>query len=510
MAKQIVARQQGDDYQARWFWLQACALLDDFSHVERVVHEDDALKSFDDVAVYYCPGNKDKRGVSLNADFYQVKFHVTSNGALTGQSFCDPSFIGATAVSLLQRMKNAHDHCCLNRINHRLKIYTPWSIHPDDHLATVHSLSDGSIRWDTLSTGGDKSKSGKLRTLWRDHLGLRSDDELRLLLSNVLIMQGPTLDDLARNLNWRLEAKGLKPVEENCLIHPYDELTRKMLANSMNELTATSLLELCGREGLLVRTPARPANITSLGIRSFLRWAEDLQNQTQSMICLSHHFEGREIVNPGDWNTGIPDSLGSFMQQHIARGGSYRLHLDTHSSIAFLAGHFLPEKMGVNVEVIQHSGRGISLWNFTNGEGASSGSWEFVEEECHHGGTEWALAIGLTHNIKDDVLRYVAESLPSVGHVVLALPAGGPSSLSVRDGAHAEELAGQLIQHLQSTGSGLGAENRVHIFSAAPNGFTFCLGRKMQPFPLWTLYEFDFCSGKTGAYSPSITNNRRR
>jgi hypothetical protein len=198
------------------------------------------------------------------------------------------------------------------------------------------------------------------------------------------------------------------------------------------------------------------------------------------------------------------------MQQHIARGGSYRLHLDTHSSIAFLAGHFLPEKMGVNVEVVQHSGGGISIWNFTNGQGASSGSWEFVEEACHHGGTEWALAIGLTHNIKDDVLRYVAESLPSVGHVVVALPAGGPSSLSVRDGAHAEELASHLIHYLRSKGSGMGAANRVHIFSAAPNGFTFCLGRKMQPFPLWTLYEFDFGSGKIGAYSPSITNNSRR
>jgi len=228
------------------------------------------------------------------------------------------------------------------------------------------------------------------------------------------------------------------------------------------------------------------------------------------MICLSHHFEERRIINPDDWNTGIPDSLGCFMQQHIARGGSYRLHLDAHSSIAFLAGHFLPEKMGINVEVVQHSGGGISLWNFANRQGASADSWEFVEEACHHGATDCALAIGLTHNIKDDVLRYVGESLPSVGHVVLAFPAGGPSSSSVRDGAHSEELASHLIHYLRSKGSGIGVENRVHIFSAAPNAFTFCLGRKMHPFPRWTLYEFDFGSGNIGAYSPSITNDSRR
>jgi hypothetical protein len=511
MAKQIVARQQGDDYQARWFWLQACALLDDFSKVERVVHEDDTLKSFDDVAVYYRSGYTNNRGMPLDADFYQVKFHLTSNGAITGEAFCDPGFIGATTVSLLQKMKNASDHCCSTGINHRLFLYTPWTIHPDDHLATLHSLRDGSIRWNALADGGDRSKSGKLRKRWRDHLGLKSDDELRPILANIRIQQGPTLNKLADDLNWRLKAVGLRPVADNNLNHPYDDLTRKMLANNMNELTVSSLLDLCGREGLLVRTPTRPANTTtSLGIRSFLRWAEDLQNQTQSMICLSHHFEGRRIINPDDWNIGILNSLENFVQQHIARGGSYRLHLDTHFSIAFLAGHFLPEKMGINVEVVQHSGGGINSWNFTNVQGTSFDSFEFVEETCHHGGADWALAIGLTHDIKNDVLHYIGKSLPSVGHAVLALPAGGPSSSSVRDGTHAECLASQLIHYIRTRGAEIGVENRVHVFSAAPNGFTFCLGRKMHPFHRWTLYEFDFGSGKTGAYSPSSTNDIRR
>jgi len=510
MAKQIVARQQGDDYQARWFWLRACELLDDFTEVERVVHEDAELKSFDDVAVYYRSGHMDERGMPLDAVFYQVKFHVRSAGALTAESLCDPSFIGAKTRSLLQRMKDAHDHCHANRKNYRLVLYTPWSIHPDDQLAGVHSLCDGSIRWESLARGGERSKSGKLRRRWKEHLGLHSDDDLRKVLANVRIERGPTLDDLARRLNGRLEASGLKPVKENSLIHPYDELTRKMLEANLNELTAKSLLEICGREGLLARTPARPANVMSLGIRSFLRWAEDLQNQTQSMICLSHHFAGRGIKNPADWDTEIPNSLTTFVQQHIARAGSYQFHLDTHSSIAYLAGYLLPEKMGINVEVVQHSGRGISFWSFVDGQGSSSDLWEFGQEVCHPDATESALAIGLTHNIRDDVMLYLRESMPSVGHVIFALPAGGPSSASVRDGAHADELANQLTQYLRSNGVGLSAENRVHIFSAAPNGFVFCLGRKMQSLPHWTLYEYDFGSGIVGAYSRSITNRNRR
>ncbi len=510
MAKQIVARQQGDDYQARWFWLQACALLDDFSKVERVVYEDDKLRSFDDVAVYYCSDYTDEKGMSVDADFYQVKFHVTSAGALTAESLCDPAFIGAKRVSLLHRIKDAQEYGTTNNVNHRLLFMTPWSVHPDDPLAEIHSQNDGGIRWETLAQGGERSRMGKTRRLWKAHLGLQLDDELRQALANVRFSQGPTLIELARNLNYRLEANGLKAVPGNALIHPYDELTRKMLAADLNQLTAESMREICDREGLLVGTPTKPVNVTILGIRSFLRWAEDLQHQTQSIICLSHRFSDRQINNHDHWNVEIPNSLETFVREHFVRGGSYRLHLDTHWSIAFLVGNLLPEKMGVNVEVVQHSSRGTSLWSFSSEREVSSGFWEFTEENLRQGSSECALAIGLTHNIRHDVTQYLQASQPSVGRLILAQPVGGPSPSAVRDGRHAVELANRLTQYLRSRGTGEGTENRVHIFSAAPNGFVFCLGRKMQSFPHWTLYEHDFDSGRTGAYSQSITNHHWR
>jgi len=507
MAKQIVARQQGDNYQARWFWLQACSLLDDFTKVERVVYEDNKMKSFDDIAVYYRTGYTDEKARPLNVDYFQVKFHVVSKGALTAESLCEPPFINAKTVSLLQRVKDAHVYCYCNDINYRLTLYTPWPIHPDDPLAEVHSLSDGSIRWDKLSMGGERSKMGRLRKCWREHLGLRNDEELNLALASFRIKQGPTLDDLGYNLNLRLHERGLKPVPNDSLIHPYDDLTQKMLANNMNELDAEALRRICTEEKLFVETSSRPDNYKILGVRTFLRWAEDMENQTESMICLSDLYEGRRIKINDDWNATIPKSLMSFIKQHITRSGSYRLHLDTHSSIAFLMGHLLPEKMGINVEVVQHSSRGTSIWRFKKGKETSSGYWILNEEECCRGAAESALAIGITHNIKDEVMCFVKQSLPSVGRVVLASPAGGASPLAVRDGAHAEEMSNELIQYLRSEHMGMSTEERVHIFSAAPNGLIFCLGRKMQPIPYWTFYEYDFGSGKVGAYNPSITNS---
>jgi hypothetical protein len=116
-------------------------------------------------------------------------------------------------------------------------------------------------------------------------------------------MQGPTLDDLARSLNWRLEAKGLKPVEENSLIHPYDELTRKMLANSMNELTAKSLLELCV-ERTSVRTK-QDGKHDSLGFRVFLRWDEDGKpDSVHVFVCRIIRRRGASIPV-----TGIPITI---------------------------------------------------------------------------------------------------------------------------------------------------------------------------------------------------------
>ena len=53
MAQAIVARNQGDEYQARWFWMNVCRLFEDRTKVFRVTYEQHNIKSFDDIAVSY-------------------------------------------------------------------------------------------------------------------------------------------------------------------------------------------------------------------------------------------------------------------------------------------------------------------------------------------------------------------------------------------------------------------------------------------------------------------------
>ena len=90
MAHSVGARTQGDDYQARVFWLNACRLLLPEQRVTRVVYEHSETRFFDDVVVFYDSDAAGERGEYSRADHYQVKFHVDHSGCFTYQSLTDP------------------------------------------------------------------------------------------------------------------------------------------------------------------------------------------------------------------------------------------------------------------------------------------------------------------------------------------------------------------------------------------------------------------------------------
>jgi len=243
MARAITARNQGDDYQARWFWCQACRLFGTHTKVVRVAYEANNVKSFDDIVVYF-DGMIDEEGNNLHAEYFQVKFHVTSAGALTWKSLIDPSFINATSVSLLQRLKYAQEKYAPNGTESHFILYSPWQIHPDDLLAGIRSETDGKLDWHRLSDGGARSKFGKIRSAWREHLGIETDEELRTILRPLRIRQGRTLAELGESLNDKLCRAGLQAVDEGCLCHPYDDLIRKLLQCGRTEFTRAEIIDI--------------------------------------------------------------------------------------------------------------------------------------------------------------------------------------------------------------------------------------------------------------------------
>lgn len=133
-------------------------------------------------------------------------------------------------------------------------------------------------------------------------------------------------------------------------------------------------------------------------------------------------------------------------------------------------------------------------------------AWRFSSHSTGKIGKDLAVAVSLTHATEAKVRQFI-EADDAIGTLIVAQPEEGASSRSVLSGAHASWLAENLAAHLKfiKGAEAPSAERRVHLFIAAPNGFTFFLGQQVSLIAPLTLYEFDFEGGQNGGYEPSLS-----
>lgn len=506
MANAIIARDQGSDYQARFFWLKACRLFHSHTKVASVAYELDRVKSFDDVVVSYKAPLTFERGETVAADYYQVKFHVDQNGSFTYHALTNPKFINATRFSPLQRLHAAQQRYAPDGLGCRFYVVSPWSVHPDDPLSALISNNGGEIRLNVLfDATGNKSAMGKVRKLWRDHLGLSCDDDLIAVLRPLRIWRNaPDLAQLNDQLNISFEAAGFKPVETGSLVHPYDDLIRKLKGQGDCEFTREQLQEIAESQNLWLGRPTEPKDVGKIGIRSFVRWAEHMEDETEDMLDLVQFFDNREIREGQCWNQKVLPAVIDFISKYERTAHPYHLLLDTHSSIAFTAGFHLEAKLRADIWPVQRAGSQSIVWQ-PEQPPARSDYPRFTQCDWPQtaSGSDIAVAISITHDILGDVKHYVSTSLPAVGKVVHFRIEPDPNQRAVIDGTHAHQLAQVIAQAIkQRSAQERGAV--LNIFAAAPNGVMFFLGQLARDFGRCVLYEHDFGSSAAGAYHPSI------
>ena len=495
MATANVARWNGDDYQARWFWYLACELLEPDTKIEKIGFEDPTHKAFDDVSVYY------KRNIYRTADFHQVKFHVNQGGSLSAESLIDPKLINASSVSLLARAYSAYKRL-ENSDGVRFYLYTPWQAHPDDILAELIRNQDGQINLAKLAEGGARSKTGKLRAMWMEHLSITDEAELMDFLNTIRISDGPTLVELGRRLKSRLIGVGLKPADPE-VSNEYDSLARDLVSQNRNCLTRSELEEVLKERGLWLGGPRSVDKRVSLGIRSRMLFAEDLGNKVEYVCCVCEHFPSRHIRQRELWNSAVYPSIAEFVQKTILAGNEYLLRLDAHSSIAFSAGHLLPSKVGAKVSLVQKSfSGGETEWSIPDSLSPVD-DLIYDRQDIGQDGEEVAIALSISQDVRDAVLAYVSAGMPQVGQVLFVDTATGPGATAVTGAGHAAAIAQTLAHKLRGMGVGFSEATRLHLFAAAPNGFIFFFGRFVSSHPYWTLYEYDL-EGRSG-YVPSIS-----
>ncbi|PKP68837.1 MAG: hypothetical protein CVT83_04895 [Alphaproteobacteria bacterium HGW-Alphaproteobacteria-5] len=505
MARANVARQQGDAFQARLFWLYAACLLDPHSNIIKVAYET-GPKAFDDILIEYDPkaAPRDHEGQPIYRRHIQCKGHANA-GTFGYAELTDPAFVNASRFSLLQRVHEAQKAHAPDGLGCRFELKTNWRVRPDDPLIDLIGKSSDAINLDRLFEGKtDNSRMGQVRKSWREHLGI-DDDALRLVARVLAVAESPeSLMSLRERLDDRFAAVGLKrvPASESGFI--YDDMAEKLLAQGRTEFDRDSFREMARGEVLLT-DPAPSRNGLTIGVRSFMHPIDDLENRCERMLDLVPCFDGRYIRNPADWQQRLYPALRDFVLDAARTGDRLRLVVDAHVSLAFAVGALLNVKSGKRIDIEQRTG-GRRFWSMD--DQPAEPAWpifEFSEEVIDARAPEMALAVGLTHDVSDGVRAFIKSQAPGIGRILHCRPQGGPSQQSVRCGRHGWMLAESAVQQLRRLREGSAAGRQLHIFIAGPNAFAFFLGQHQQAIGPAAVYEWDFDGQRGGGYSLGLS-----
>lgn len=498
--KKVSARTEGDIYQGRFFWYEAAGLFINDLKVDQVELEHDVASGVDDVAVFYgSPGVSDA-GKPCFADFFQIKYHVDQRDQYCSEGMVDPDFIN-TKKSLLQRFYQAYKKLRDSNGWFRLYLVSNWRWKPDDPLAKSIISRNGSLpdRFFSDSTGGDL---GKVRVKWQTHLSVDDAEfqdfarRLRFTLNHL------GQDFFLKSLNDRFRVVGLKPVQADRMTNSYDSLVQQFITSGVNKFNRSGLLDICRREGLVEesRTPLPPETV--IGVRSFMRWADMIEEETRKFVCVAENFEGRYIRDPGLWSEKVLPAVRAFLEDSSMRQGRHHVLLECHLSLAFAAGYFLDRKSGVEAYPIQ-KGYGPRVWMPSGNPPRKEWGWNIESTVVDSSSKDLAVAISITRPVEKDVVRFLEANRLAVRAILHAtLPAGDGSS-SVEGADHANFLADRLVQAIRAA-RGDGATGYAHIFPAAPGGFMFFLGQQRSALGPTKLYEHDFEGERGRTYSPSI------
>ncbi|MFA5180586.1 MAG: SAVED domain-containing protein [Syntrophales bacterium] len=500
--KQVGARTEGDVYQGLFFWRQAADLLRPRSMVHRVVLEHDEADGVDDVAVFYRDPGVDAGGWMASADYFQLKYHVDNRDCYSSAALIDAAFINAKS-SLLQRFHAAYTKLTKEHIQFRLHLASNWRWKEDDKLAALLREYDGELPHKFFEDG-PKGELGKIREQWRIHLGLDSDTFAGFARTLRLQLDHFGRRDFKAYVCATLEAAGLRTPSADHAACPYESLVQQFLMNGPNSFDADTFRELCKREGLLVETEPSSPRPVSVGVRSFVRFAERLESEVDELVCVSTHFEGRYPLSDTSWETSASQVLaflGDTDRRARLRAVESVVALECHGSLALLAGWELSRNSGVRAAPIQKPN--LDVWRPAEGSTASA-TWVAKTVQKNKDIDDVAVCLSVTHDVYADVEEYLASAgAPPVGRIVVLNPEGGPSPQSIYGAEHAYQLAVQLPSVLASARPNRRA--RAHIFFACPNALMFFIGQQREALGRLALYEFDFGLERDGSYQHSLS-----
>jgi hypothetical protein len=221
-------------------------------------------------------------------------------------------------------------------------------------LAELLSTKEGEFRLEKLFDGTtSKSKMGMIREALIRHMQFESSQELENVLATFrIIINTGTEYDLIVRLNGLLAAVNLKPIDISTNVNPYQQLIQTWTNKDIKTITPSFVIDECKKADLFLKQEEITARL--IGIRSFYRWAENMQDETETMLCLVECFDGRFLKEGFDWET-VCNRIEQYIQENLDTKSTYNMFLDTHLCISFYAGRFLNPKSVICVYPIKKS-----------------------------------------------------------------------------------------------------------------------------------------------------------
>jgi len=498
MAKAIVARRKGDEYQARVFWLNLLHLRTG-DYVQSVSFESDRVSFVDDVVVSYREPIKDwVNGKQFIRELFQCKYHMTQNKAFTHENLIDCRFINSKKDSMLKRLYDAYLSLSdeLGTEMFRLYIFSNWNWDTRDALAK--HLHEEMLR-STFYENGERTEEGKARSKFAQHLAI-SQEELRPFLDIVRFRLGKNLVDLAGEMAPYLKLAGLRPIDPTVTSIIYDDLAWKLFGQERNSFDRDSFDKMIREEKLMVKPPSEHSEISIQSFSQLARRPHDLQ---AAHLDLCNLFGGRFPLHQSYWKKEIPEKVTSFILDEKLRDLPQPIHFffDCHLSIAFLAGHLISPKFGIEIIPVQKSGANYELWERPS-NASETKLWNV--DISGYIDTEVVVGVSVTHPIENHLNPFLeAKGLNNIPKVLLR-PVGEMGRTAVSGGNNAWQLGFELGNRLREILPH--TCHKMHFFFAGPVALAYILGHTLRHVTqVIHLYEHDF-EGETGGlrYYPSM------
>lgn len=489
VAGSVIAIKNGFLYQGFYFWMKALELLEPDSNILSVCYEFDGIetKSFDDIVIEYRNDVFTSSG-SIKKRCYQVKFHQQNTQTIGFKDLMDPSFINATSKSFLQKAKETVES---SQDEVEITLINCWNLDQKDVLYEIISNDDGGINTELLKKGTTRrSKYSNARISWQDHLEI-NEDELFSLLKKIKIIQGKPIISLIADLNIILKSNGLKQIDcdnyrESKYLSLLDDIHAKSKATV--RFNAASLRENLSKKGLFL--PEKKSGTMKLGIKSYTLGAENLHNQVDKLLDLSHYFLEKRLCDSGIWNEKVKSEIEKFVNEEIESTKEYSVFLEAHQSVAFTLGYFTHQKTGKKLYPIQ-KGLLTEIWKYSSECMIS----EENELEIHSSNTENCDFIIvnidlMNRGLKKDIREYVLEEYSSFQVGIVDVFPIEPSQRFVIDGNHCMKLAIETSTLLSNLPLRVKRKKWLFAFTA-PNTYVLFLGQNSTQFGKIQLLEFD-------------------